>query len=255
MTLTGVPWKPKRPEVTAEIKTSLSNQKGAMPSFLMVVTSFVLGIFIAGLVVLAYNGFQHLLAGYQQKLEESSRSLGELTSQTSEILQQVNVALEENQRKIEELEQLKSEMVKTPEPKPVEQPKKVNIEKPKNVEASLSKISKGVVLPKDPLDEEVERLTSHGMPEDYGRRSRLIELYKRKAERNPTDAHSLLMVGRLSQQVGDYAQATRYLEKVLEKSGDNQEVVARLADIYNDWKMPEKAEYYKQKLAGRDIKD
>ncbi|MDO8462318.1 MAG: tetratricopeptide repeat protein [Deltaproteobacteria bacterium] len=227
-------------------------------SFVTVVTSFVLGVFIAGLVVFAYAGFQKLLASYQKKLEESSHSLADLTTQTSEVLKQVNQALEENQQKIQELELLKEKFAKgdspkgdspkAPEPKPEpETPKAVSVKK-----QAVPVVRPPVTAGKGPLDEEIEHLTSQGIPEDYGRRSRLIELYKKKAEGSPSDAHSLMMVGRLSQQLGDFSQATRYLERALDKGANSREVTARLAQIYSEWKMPDKAEYYRQKLSSSD---
>ncbi|MDO8644453.1 MAG: hypothetical protein Q7S00_05760, partial [bacterium] len=212
---------------------NLKNQKGAIPSFLVVVTSFLLGIFFAGLVVFAYTGFQGLLTSYQAKLDKSGESLETLSAQTREMLYQMNLALEENQKKIEELEQIKAELSQ----------KRV-VEQPKTVEGGkeVKKNSPSALKVPDPIDKEIQELTRYGIPEDSVRCTRLIELYKKKAEKNPSDPEALIMVGQLSQKLGDYGQATRYLEQALEKGGELQDVVGRLAQIYDEWKMPEKAE-------------
>jgi len=222
-------------------KNPLRNQRGAIPSFLVITTSFLLGIVFAGIVVFAYTGFQRLLTNYQAKLDKSGASLEELSGQTREMLYQMNLALEENQKKIEELEQIKKEFAE----KQAAQASEVK-EAPKQ---EVKKSGKSVWKAPDPVDKEIAQLTRHGIPEDPVRRSNLIELYKKKVSKTPSDTQSLVMIGKLSQELGDYGQAARYLEKALENGGELVEVVSRLAQIYDDWQMPDKANFYRQQLA------
>lgn len=289
MTLIGMPWKTKKtvssitdrivPQTLVTGKgarlVGLKGQGGAVPSFFVIMSSFILGIAVAGIVLAAYSNIQRLLKNYQSRLDQSAHSLAQLTDETKEILDQMNLALLESQKKIDELEQMKTSLAQA-EPK-VEEPKPVLVEATPPPPATpgvatpvvaAPEMAAPVMAPQPPLvtpeesaaakrqaalksiTAQIKQLTREGIPQDAEQKLKLISLCKKKINLRPNDPATLMMIGTLSEKVGDYEQAVRYLELALDHGGQIREVVTDLARVYEAWEKPQQADHYRQILAG-----
>jgi tetratricopeptide (TPR) repeat protein len=87
---------------------------------------------------------------------------------------------------------------------------------------------------------------------DEGMARRAIEQYKLITAKDPKDAESLVMLGRLDRLVGDSVSAEASFKKILESDPDNEDAVTGLAAVYSERNDPKTAAALLEKLTSRN---
>ena len=86
---------------------------------------------------------------------------------------------------------------------------------------------------------------------DEGMARRAIEQYKLIAAKDPKDADSLVMLGRLNRLVGDSVGAEEAFNKVLANDPDNEDAITGLAAVYSERNDPKAATALLEKLTSK----
>lgn len=79
-----------------------------------------------------------------------------------------------------------------------------------------------------------------------------IEQYKLITDKDPSDADSLVMMGRLQKLLGDSVGAEASFKKVLSADADNEDAITGLAGVFSDRNNPKAASELLEKLASKN---